>query len=586
MIFRNKFYHLSVSLASSMVLLLVAGCKDLTEINKNPNALTDDKVNPAYVLTSVITGSASRLAEISFTGNVTQRVVPEAMQYVQRDFLEYSVTNQFNWSPVSFDYRGFYLPLSNANYLETRANGNVDSLFIKGTAKTMQALWFGLQTSTWGDIPYSQAFKGTANLQPAFDAQIDVFKGILKDLEDANSYLKRISAVNSSVLTSADLLYGGNVLKWRKFANSLHLRFLMRLSEKTTEMSAAGVDVVAEFKKIASDPTNYPIITSSSDDASLRFPGTNTVDSWPMGPLITTTLTEFYRVKAASTVINYLKVRKDPRLTVWFRPVEVQTLVRDKGAAVVIAKDDAGSVKRYVQSYQAGIDTSLYVGLEIASSNPDIYNNNVAAQRTQAVALNSTIYNSGAANPFVSYLGSIYRANTDPLVKSIFISAAEVNLTLAEAAARGWITGSAVEYASAGVAASLDQYGIANGDVKVYNPVTHAIVAFNKAEFLTQFQTEYTSASNKIEAILQQKWLATFSTMESWFDWRRTGFPTIGGNIINGANGSKIPVRYIYGESEINYNTENTNAAIARLAPGANDQWSKMWLIQGTGKPW
>ena len=567
-------------------LLLLTGCKDLTEINQNPNELTDDKVNPAYVLTSVLSGSASELSDITFAGNVTQRVVPEAMQYTQRDFLEYSITNQFAWTPLSFDYRGLYLPLANANYLETRASGNADSLFIKGTSKVMQAFWFGLQTSMWGDVPYSEAFKGTANLQPAFDEQKNIFAGLLKDLDEANSVLERAGTVQSAVMKKADILYAGDLLKWRKFANSLRLRYLMRVSEKTADMTALGINVSAEFAKIVADPAKYPIITTSADNAAVGFPGTNTTDSWTQGPLVTTTESEFYRVKAASTVVDYLKTTLDPRLTVWFRPVEVQTLVRDKGADVVIEKDANGVVKRYLKSYQTGIDTSLYVGLKIALTDPDSYNSNTAAHRTQAVALNSAIYNSGAANPFASYLGTIYRRNTNPLVKSIFISAAEVHFLLAEATLKGWLTGDAWVHASAGIAASLTQYGVANGDLKVYNPVTHATQAFDQAAFLARQQAAYKAATSPLEWVMQQKWLSAFTTMEGWFDWRRTGFPDLAKNVTNGAQGSKIPVRYIYGESEINYNPGNTSRAISRLTPGTNDQWSKMWLIEGTSKPW
>lgn len=575
MILRHKFYYLGI-----FMILLFSSCEDLTEINENPNALTDDKTNPAYVLTSVLAGSASELSDFSFSGNVTQCVAPAAMQYVQRDFLEFNITNQFAWAPLPFDYRGLYLPASNAAYLEKRAEGNVDSLFIKGTAKIMQAMWFGTQSSAWGDVPYSEAYKGTSNLQPVFDKQIDVFVGILKDLENANSTLAKTSAVSSSVLTAADILYAGNITKWRQFANALHLRYLMRLSSKATEMKAAGVDIASEFKKIVSDPTTYPLITSAANDASLKFPGTNTTDSYTLGPLITTTISEFYRIKAASTMVDYLKVRNDPRLTIWFKPVDVQTLVRDKGSDVVIAKDDAGNVKRYIKSYQAGLDTALYVGLKIALTDPDSYNNNNAAQRTQAVALNSGIYNSGAANPFVSYLGSIYRTNTDPLVKSVFISAAEVNFTLAEAVTKGWISGSALDYTLAGISASLDQYNVANGDVKVYNPVTHAIVAFDKATFLAKMTAEFNASTTPLEFIMQQKWVSSFSTVESWFDYRRTGYPNIAGNILNGSQGAKIPVRLMYGESETNYNNKNTTDAISRLSPATNDQWSKMWLLQ------
>ncbi|GAB3279574.1 SusD/RagB family nutrient-binding outer membrane lipoprotein [Larkinella harenae] len=580
---RIKF---SNGFAFGILTFLLAGCQNLTEINVNPNELTGDKVNPAYVLTSVLAESTRKMADMAFSGNITQRVIPEAMQYTQRDFLEYAITNQFSWLSSSFDYRNLHVPLANASYLEQRAAGNVDSLFIRGTAKIMQAYWYGTLTSAWGDIPYSQANQGTNNLQPVFDRQIDIFAGLLKELDVANDCLKRAGAVKSSVMTSADILFGGNTLKWRQFANSLRLRYLMRLSEKSGAMKEVGVDVPGLFRAMVADPATYPLLTQSTDNAAGSFPGTNVNDSWPMGPLVMTNLSEFYRVKAASTVVDYLKSRKDPRLTVWFRPVEVQTLVRDKGADVVIGKDEKGQVKRYLKAYQTGIDTSLYVGLKIAMELPDSYNNNQASHRTQAVALSSSIYNSGAANPFVSYLGSIFRSNTDPLVKTVFISAAEVHFILAEAATKGWISGSSQEYFRQGVSASFDQYKIASGDVKVYNPNTHALNAFDKTAYLNAVTVELNAASNPLQTILEQKWLATFSTLESWFDWRRTGYPTISGNIINGSQGNKIPVRYIYGESDQNYNPENTRAAIERLSPATNDQWAKMWLIQGTGKPW
>lgn len=569
------------------VLLFLAGCESLTEINQNPNDLTDERVNPAYVLTSVVTGSATALSDVSFSGNVTQSVISEAMQYTQRDFLEFSVTNQFGWYPVSFDYRSLHQPLANAAYLQKRAAGNPDSLFLKGASLTMQAMWFGIQTSLWGDVPYKEANQGTANLQPAFDVQKDVFLGIIADLDKANSYLKQAESVKSSVLSQADLLFKGDILKWRKFANSLRMRFMMRLSEKLTDMSAAGLDIKAEFAKMAADQSNYPLMTSSEDNAAMSYPGTNSTDSWRMGALLKPTLSEFYRVKAGGTLIDFLKNQDDPRLTVWFRPVEVQTLVRNKGAETVFGRDDkSGEVKRYIKSYQQGIDTSLYVGLKIALVNPDIYNENNAAHRTEALKLSSAIYNSGAANPFVSYLSPMFRENTHPLVKTVFMSAAEVNFILAEAAARGWISANAENFYWQGIAASLTQYGIADGETKQYNRFTHVIQKFDLKAFETRMRAVFSQAKDKTEEILNQKWASSFTTLESWFDWRRTAYPAIAGNIISGSQGTKIPVRYIFGESELNYNTEHVNTAISRLEPAVNDQWAKMWLLQGTGKPW
>lgn len=567
--------------------LLLVGCGDkFTDTNINPNALTDKQIKPAFIMTSVISQSAIKVAETSITSNVTMCVIPEAMQYTQRDFLEFAVTNTFGWSQLSWSTRDLFKPLSNAVYLETRAAGDADSSFIKGVALVMQSYWFGFNTSGWGDVPYSQAMKGADNvLQPAYDKQIDVFKGILSDLDAANEALIKATAVTSTTM-KADALFGGDPLKWRKFANSLRLRFLMRLSEKATEMKAQGVDVAADFKKIVADPAKYPIISSSAENAAASFPGNNNVDSWPLGPLTTPTTSEFYRKKPAATIINFLKDHNDPRLTVWFAPTDVQTLVRDKGQDMVITKDENGVVKRYIKTYSPDIDTSLYVGLKIGLNNPDGYNNNKAEYLNAAAALNNAIYKSGAANPFVSYLAPMYRQDRNALVKSIFISAAEVQFTLAEAAVRGWIPGNALDYYLGGVTASLEQYGINNGDVKVYDPKTHKTVAFDKAAFVASLTTEYNTAANKTEAILTQKWAAAFVTTDGWFDWRRTGFPNLGKNLMNGPQGEKIPVRFMYGDNEINYNGQNANTAIANLTPTTNDQWSKMWLIQGTGKPW
>lgn len=570
----------------AIVVLLSFGCESLTEINENPNDLTDERVNPAYILTSILTGSATALSDVSFSGNVTQSVLSEAMQYTQRDFLEFSVTNQFGWYPLSFDYRSLHQPLSNAAYLGRRAEGNPDSLFLKGVSLTMQSMWFGFQTSLWGDIPYSEANLGTEKLQPAFDRQKDVFIGIITDLDRANSLLKQAGNVKSAVLSRADLLYQGDILKWRKFTNSLRIRYLMRLSEKLTDMTNAGLDVKGEFAKMVGDPTNYPLLINSVDNAAMSYPGTNTIDSWRMGTLLKPTPTEFHRIKAGATLIDFLKNQNDPRLSVWFRPVEVQTLVRDKGAETVIATDESGVVKRFISRYREGVDTSLYVGLKIALVNPDIYNDNNASDRTRAREIDNAIYSGGAENPFVSYLAQIFRENSHPLVKTVFMSASETNFILAEATERGWLQGNSENLYWEAVRASLSQYGISDGDAKQYNKVTHTHDAFDLDAFETKLKAEFKQADNKIEAILTQKWASNFTTVESWFDWRRTGYPNIADNVVAGAQGTRIPVRYIFGESELNYNSEHVQMAITNLEPAVNDQWSKMWLIQGTGKPW
>jgi hypothetical protein len=96
----------------------------------------------------------------------------------------------------------------------------------------------------------------------------------------------------------------------------------------------------------------------------------------------------------------------------------------------------------------------------------------------------------------------------------------------------------------------------------------------------------YNSASDKLLPIMEQKWLSLFTTLEAWFDWRRTGYPNLGKNLVSGPHGEKMPIRFYFGDSEKNFNEENVNKAIERLEPPIDDQWSKIWLLQGTGKPY
>src|SRR5690606_8681981 len=109
-----------------------------------------------------------------------------------------------------------------------------------------------------------------------------------------------------------DLLFNGDVGKWRKFANSLALRYYMRLSEKESGIAEAGI------KKIAGNPQQYPLILTSFDDATMAYFGKTKNDSWP-------TSTEFdkgpdgtyFKTKMAETLVEALKALDDPRLEVW-----------------------------------------------------------------------------------------------------------------------------------------------------------------------------------------------------------------------------------------------------------------------------
>lgn len=575
-------------ISAFILLLFFFSCdKKLTETNISPNALNAEQVDPGFVMTEVLSGSAMEMVLAGFAGNTSQCIIDATMQYVQQDQGGgVNIKNTFGWKGRGWGYRNFYLPLANSNYLGKRAKDSKDSTFLRGVSLTMQAYWFGFNTSGWGDVPFSEAMRGEDDiLKPAYDQQKDVFKGVLAYLDAANDAFSNVHTV-TGFTKSADIMFNGDFNKWRAFANSLRLRFLMRLSEKTNEMKDIGVDVKAEFNKMVSDPGRYPVILNSPDNAIVQLPGTSASDSYPLGAFNQKTEDPYRRQKPGAPFVNFLKETRDPRLTVWLKPVDVPTIIEDKGDDKVIMIDSDGKVKKFLKAFQAGVDTSLFVGLPIALANPDNYNGNNGNDLTAIRNLDPSIYNGGAANPFVSYFAPMFRENKSPYLPGIFLTATEVNFILAEAAVRGWITGSAEDYFRKGILASLKQYNVNDGDMRVYNPETHQIEAYNQNDFLNRMVDRFNNATDKLLPVMEQKWVALFTTIEAWFDWRRTGYPDLGKNLVNGPQGEKIPVRFYFGDSEKNFNEENVNKAIQNLEPAVDDQWSKMWLLRGTGKPW
>jgi hypothetical protein len=380
--------------------------------------------------------------------------------------------------------------------------------------------------------------------------------GILEDLAAANTLLSKAKSEYTGIDAKADLLYAGDPAKWRKLANSLALRYYMRISSKKNAESKAGIE------KIVGDPATYPIITSASDDAAMDYGGTSFDTSWPTTSEFGNDPTNYTRLEVAEPFVNTLQALKDPRLPVWVKKVSVPLVV---DASLPAGTDKIENGKRYLSPDKVGsavVDTDPeYVGLPVATSAlPAAYN------------LNPTP-NQGELNPHVSGLTDIYKKSKDPLLKARLLSAAEVNFILAEAAQKGWAVGVAETYYKKGIEESLKTWGVS-------------------ASYATYILEPGVVYNGTLEQLIKQKWIASWTAAaEAWFDYRRTGFPDLQAGPV--AKRQKLPVRFYYGRDELQLNETNTRAAMGRLevtafsqADGENSAWSKPWLLQGTNKPW
>jgi hypothetical protein len=526
-------------------------CEDLTSVNTNPNGVQPDVVNPNLVMPTVLTEMAKLYVNLGYQD------IAGVVQHTQKDAWS-SGHNDYDWGGNQ-SWAGYYDILRNNDLLYQRAIAqNLE--FHQGVSLVTKAFMFGLITDLWGDAPYTNALKGelggVANILPVYDSQEVIYTGILADLDKANKLLSKQKSEYSSIVDNVDVIYNGDPVKWRKLANSLALRYYMRISAKKADVAKAGIE------NIVKNPANYPIITANAEDATMGFPGTSDGTSWPANAVYDVSGSNYRRIKMANTFVEYLQGVNDPRLGIWAAKVEIPLVV---DATLPAGTDKITGGKRYLSPDKVGntkIDTDQeYVGLPTSfSALPSAYNLNPTPGQT-------------SFNPHVSFLAPMYKNATGPLLRARLVSAAEVNFILAEAAQKGWSVGDAKTFYEAGVKASLSTWGVA-------------------ASAASYLGTKGVSYDGSLKQILEQKWIASWTAAtEAWFDYRRTGFPALTAG--PAAKRQALPVRFYYMQDEIRINAINATSAMDKLevsnysqADGKNSAWSKPWLMQGTGKPW
>lgn len=559
-----KLYKKGILLLAAALFVAVPSCKKFDSININPNS--PENVSSNYILTYVLTETSKLYYNLGAEGSK----ISGLLQYNQIGTNENAAAvNNYGWDHDPWD--SYYAILRNTKIINTNAIRDNNKLF-EGISLIMKSFVFGLLTDLYGDIPYSEALNASGGTYfPKYDKQVDVYAGILRDLSKANTLLSNLDATKDAIDAGADVIYAGKGDKWRMFANSLRLRYSMRLLNKKAEMTTAGVNIVDEFNSAAG-----AAFTSIDNEATMAFIGTTGDNSTPGGPLNSSN--PRLLVKPAATIVKKLLALNDPRLQRWVNPVlykwDVNTAT-DLSTPVKNVFGDSYTVK-YRPAAPNSADTSLYVGLPVGLSTVDaqVYNK----------GNDNGAYNP-ERNPYISYLHDRYRVNADTYVKVKLMTYAEVQFLLAEAALTGGFTvsSSADQYYKNGIQASMDRWG-----------VTGKAAGFDFNTYYGNPDIDYAGATDKLARIMEQKWIAGWLSIEPWFDWRRTGYPDLQTGPV-AQFGPKLPIRFIYPSPNLDKNyLVNYQAAVDRLeatiyvpvGQAADHSYSKMWLLQGTGKPW
>lgn len=548
-----------------LVIALIAvssSCDEkLTEMNVNPTGVDPATVNPNLMVATVITHAQGLHFDCDHAG---------VMQYVQKSGWG-SGLNKYDWVSER-GWGSLFSNLRDANHLYSRAEEE-GMEFQQGIALVVGARSMGYVTDNWGDAPYTAALNGIngeqEDLFPVFDSQEVIYKGIIADLEMANELLSKPAGSYKGIDPAVDLIYGGDPVKWRKLANSLMLRYYMRVSAKLPSYAKDGIE------KIVNTPGTYPIFTSEDDDATMGYPGTSAADAWPNAIAFDASESNFNRVQLCAGFRDVLVENNDPRLGVWFNKsvTKIKVSTAQSPAADVVVDGiryihpDSMVVRDWViydrdnwtTDIDAGkvlVDTMDYPGMPIASSTGDGSGWN----------LNPSVIQ-GGPNVHNSQLDDMYKEANGDMLKARWISYAEVSFILAEAAQKGWSVGDQQTWYEKGVKASFNTWGVGD-DADAY--LAGAGVAYD----------------GTLEQIMTQKWIANWTLAhEAWYDWRRTGFPNLEIGPI--ARRDAMPLRFMYGNDEKNRNNTNYLDAIGNLVQtentaedGNDSSWSKMWLLQ------
>jgi hypothetical protein len=557
----------SIRLGLVLVLACFSACeKHLDRLNQNPNGVDPAGANPNLMLPTVLTGTALSYLNLGYGD------IGGVVQHTQKDGW-YGGHNHYDWGPQ--DWSGWYNLLRNNEFLYRRSVEQ-GFKFHQGVALTMRAFLFGTVADLWGDVPYSKALQGdkwaTEFTLPAFDSQEVIYKGVIEDLKAASALFAAND--NTGVSPEYDVFYAGRPADWRKFSQSLLLRYALRVSGKLPDLARSTIEGVY---------TSGVYLKSASEDATMGYIGATAGDSWPTATAFDAG-SNFRRLKPGQAFVEQLLRTQDPRLPVWIEPVHVrwvpdpalsvgvepfirrdgvvQNGVRSLTDAVLVEEVRRGVVftRHYNPTLRPDLNPGRYVGVPAGLLQPDTYNGNPTPGQV-------------VENQHVSQLSRIYRERNGALLRARLMSAAETHFILAEAALKGYAVGSAETHYNAGVKSSLDTWGVG-------------------AQYATFISRPAVAYNQTLARIMEQKWVAGWTAAtEAWFDYRRTGLPAL--RTGEASPEPVLPLRFNYGDNELNFNAANTAAALDRLEVtphsglrGKNSPWSKPWLLQGTGKPW
>jgi hypothetical protein len=520
--FRNIFFFLLLTGAFSCT-------KNFDEINHDPNHPTE--VEPDFLLTSSILNTMDL-----YDGSMNRVVFFNYAQHFsgfQGEFQRYTYSDGNNNTYWANTYIECLQPLHQIEIAYRDNPAYKNRVYI---ARIWKDYILSNTVSIWGGIPTDAALNGDPAIP--YTKEEDLYYTLLDDLK---SLADSIDLDGDRYSEVADKIYQGNLLKWKKFANTLRLKLAIRISNPAPNGNPQVAEAVV--REIAAEEENT--ITNDGETAAAKW-GT-TSDVW--NPLYNEVIYEYTANKAHIPVVNesliyYTVPYNDPRITV------------------------------YAQPAAQGPREGEYFGQNIA------YGGGSGYARFPGENPHTNLKQDD-----YSYIGEWF---LKPDAEFVFLSDAESKFLKAEAALKGWWpNGSAESYYYSGIESSFAHYGLSASEAQAYEntPGIRWGTASDTTGREVQFYdwlgiaTSYIGEADYLRQIVMQYWLAIpMQELEAWTLIRRTRlldfepqFASYSGEYLY------VPQRLPYPSSEYKTNTAEVLKAVQWLG-GPDDLYTKLWF--------
>lgn len=532
-----------------LALSLVAfSCNDYLDINENPNSAHIEDVSPSFLFP----GAAASIHRVQTAGTGSMMDFGNLMMNSWGSnayAFGGGFSREFTLSTVDSSFYGgiwttIYQQCANLKLIEDYPNGNHKQDNYVAMAKVMKAFYMQYIVDLYGDSPYSEAFKFLSNTTPKYDDDKEIYKALISDLETA---IALIDAADSNAIAPAatDVVFAGDMAKWKRFANTVKLRMLIRMSNVTGDMATY------RDQKLATLPTAATAYITQDVTVNPGYSGGN---DEKMNPLLAG-----YRITSASTLPqNFNAITASEHIAIALNGNKIGTAqpfssdpIYTKFTSII---DPRSSRLFTLIAYQGATPTQVKGVRQGAQSGQP----GAPIDNTNTSRLGNGTFVGGATTGTVITAGNARGG--------LIMSLAECKFLLAEAALRYPAFPAGQTRFNEGIDASGAWLG-----------ANTAAMALYKTQISTRPGLGWTGSNAQIlEAIMTQKWLAmtNVSPTESFIDYLRTGYPVT--PMAVNASVTNKPYRLMYPISEYSANSANVpNLTSAQLF--VKNQYTPFW---------